>query len=99
VASGEDHADIEPNEEDEQEAEVERLIDYDSEENEVEVKWTEKNKRLHAANFFEDEAELSGSENSDDEDERGMDQYDIELGDEEGFDQAKLQSDLERIHM
>jgi hypothetical protein len=63
------------------------------------VKWTKENKQKHAVNYFENEAELSGSENSADEDEKGMDHYDIELGDEEKFDQNKLHSDLERIHL
>ncbi|XP_055586994.1 claspin-like, partial [Uranotaenia lowii] len=94
----------EPKEPDEQEnddeEEVEHLVDYDSEENEVEVVMNKKEKQKMANAFLEKEAELSESEwGSADEDEKDLDRYDIELGDEEKFDQNQLQQELERIHM
>lgn len=53
-----------------------------------------------AANYFENEAELSESEwGSDDEEEKGMDQYEAELGDKDVFDESKIQSELERIRL
>lgn len=84
----------------EDEDEPERFVDYDSEENEVEVVLSKKDKEKVAKTFVENEAELSESEwGSADEDEKDLDRYDIELGDEEKFDQEKLQEELERIHM
>lgn len=83
-----------------EEEEAERFVDYDSEENEVEVVMTKKDKQKVASAFVENEAELSESEwGSADEDEKDLDRYDIELGDEEQFDQGKLQHELERIHL
>lgn len=50
--------------------------------------------------FLDKEAELSGDEwSSADENEFGMDNYDIELGDEDKFDQDKLKGELEKIYM
>jgi hypothetical protein len=93
---------IEEDEHDEQyceEEEEEVCIDYDSEENEIEVKLTKKEKVKKATNFLENEADLSGSDwGSADEDERGLDKYDIEVGDEEDFDQAKLREEIGAIH-
>lgn len=77
----------------------ETFVDYDSEENEVVVQMTKKDRKLRAANFMEKEAELSESEwGSADEDEKNMDKYDIELGDEDEFDREKLQHELGQIH-
>ncbi|XP_065091080.1 claspin [Ochlerotatus camptorhynchus] len=82
------------------EEEAERFVDYDSEENEIEVVLTKKDKQKVASAFVENEAELSESEwGSADEDEKDLDRYDIELGDEEEFDQGKLQHELEKIHL
>uniref|UniRef100_A0A182MUA0 Claspin n=1 Tax=Anopheles culicifacies TaxID=139723 RepID=A0A182MUA0_9DIPT len=79
--------------------EVERYVDYDSEENEVEVRLTKKEKELMSAKFVENEAELSESEwGSADEDEKDLDRYDVEMGDEEQYDQRQLQEELEKIH-
>lgn len=60
-----------------------------------------KNDRLKAAKaYFENEAVLSESEwGSADEDEKNLDKLDIELGDEEVFDQQQLQDEVGRIHM
>ncbi|XP_023033120.1 claspin isoform X2 [Drosophila willistoni] len=77
----------------------ETFVDYDSEENEVVVEMTKKDRKLRAANFVDKEAELSESEwGSADEDEKNMDNYDIELGDEDEFDREKLRNELEQIH-
>lgn len=93
--------DAEPENSELDEEEPERYVDYDSEENEVEVVLTKKDKQKVANAFVENEAELSEEEwaGSDDEDEKDLDRYDIELGDEEQFDQNQLQQDLGRIHM
>lgn len=75
------------------------FVDYDSEENEIEVKITKKEKSKMTREYFDGEAELSESEwGSADEDERGLDKYDIELGDEEQFDQTQLREEVGRIH-
>ncbi|KAH8302928.1 hypothetical protein KR044_012035, partial [Drosophila immigrans] len=77
----------------------ESFVDYDSEENEVVVQMTKKDRKLRAANFVEKEAELSESEwGSADEDEKNMDKYDIELGDEDEFDKEELRHELGQIH-
>lgn len=56
--------------------------------------------RRKASDFFENEAELSGSEiGSGDEDEKELDQYEAELGDTEKFDKNKLRDELERIRL
>ncbi|BFF98850.1 claspin [Drosophila madeirensis] len=77
----------------------ETFVDYDSEENEILVEMTKKDRNLRASNYVEKEAELSESEwGSADEDENNMDTYDIELGDEDEFDKEKLRSELGQIH-
>ncbi|ALC43543.1 CG32251, partial [Drosophila busckii] len=77
----------------------ETFVDYDSEENEILVEMTKKDRKMRAANFVEKEAELSESEwGSADEDEKNMDTYDMELGDEDQFDREKLQHELGQIH-
>ncbi|TDG50339.1 hypothetical protein AWZ03_003244 [Drosophila navojoa] len=93
-------------EEDQEECEIEEpeevpetFVDYDSEENEIVVEMTKKDRKLRASNFVENEAELSESEwGSADEDEKNMDCYDIELGDEDQFDREKLRNELGQIH-
>ncbi|KAH8368828.1 hypothetical protein KR200_003989, partial [Drosophila serrata] len=77
----------------------ETFVDYDSEENEIVVEMNKKERKIRAANFVEKEAELSESEwGSADEDEKNMDTYDIELGDEDQFDREKLRNELGQIH-
>jgi len=77
----------------------ETFVDYDSEENEIVVEMTKKDRKMRAANFVDKEAELSESEwGSADEDEKNMDNYDIELGDEDQFDRDKLRNELGQIH-
>ncbi|ODM95981.1 Claspin [Orchesella cincta] len=50
--------------------------------------------------FVEDEAELSGSEEgSDDEDERGLNHYEMEEGDDEEFDENIVKNQAERAHL
>lgn len=49
---------------------------------------------------MDSEAELSESEwGSADEDEKGLNVFEKELGDEDEFDQSKLQNELERIRL
>lgn len=86
-------------------------IEYDSEENEIEIDESEmkseseseenvQNVVKKATEFFENEAELSESEwGSADEDEKDLDDLEFEQGDADKFDDKKLKSDLERIHM
>ncbi|CRK96453.1 CLUMA_CG009991, isoform A [Clunio marinus] len=96
----EDEENVEDCEDEEvEEEEEEVLVDYDSEENEIEVKMKKKDRIKAASDYFEKEAELSDSEwGSADEDEMGMDKLELELGDEEQFDQEKLQEEVGRIH-
>ncbi|XP_055386152.1 claspin-like isoform X2 [Condylostylus longicornis] len=76
------------------------FIDYDSEENEIRVEMTKRDIDKKANEFFENEAELSESDwGSADEDERNLDMYDAELGDEDEFDEEKLKDEVGRIHM
>ncbi|EDW18077.1 uncharacterized protein Dmoj_GI12289 [Drosophila mojavensis] len=101
-----DDSDNNEEEQDQEECEVEEaeevpetFVDYDSEENEIVVEMTKKDRKLRASNFVENEAELSESEwGSADEDEKNMDCYDIELGDEDQFDREKLRNELGQIH-
>lgn len=86
-------------EEDMEEERDEILIDYDSEENEIEVKMSKKDKLDEAKKYFENEAELSESEwGSADENEDGLDKYEIDLADNEQFDQVQLREEVGRIH-
>ncbi|EDV96043.1 claspin [Drosophila grimshawi] len=96
----EDEEQLEGSELEEPAVEVpEAFVDYDSEENEIVVEMTKKDRKLRAANFVEKEAELSESEwGSADEDEKNMDAYDFELGDEDQFDREKLRHELGQIH-
>ncbi|KAJ6638406.1 Claspin, partial [Pseudolycoriella hygida] len=94
-----DISDNAPNESDDNLTDEEteaKIVEYDSEENEIEVPTVTKRK---IADFFENEAELSESEwGSADEDERNLDKFEMELGDEDEFDQNQLVSELDRIH-
>lgn len=55
---------------------------------------------MKPSDFFENEAELSESEwGSADEDEKDLDTMDFEQGDAEKYDEKKIRSDLEKIHM
>lgn len=66
----------------------------------IEVKMNKKEVRKKASAYLENEAELSESEwGSADEDEKGLDVLEHELGDEDEFDKDKIQSELERIRL
>ncbi|CAK9813405.1 Claspin [Anthophora plagiata] len=77
----------------------ERYIDYDSEENEVIV--PKKNIKQYAAQFLENEAELSESDCdvSADEDEQDLDKLDFEEVDDEDIDEAQVKNQVGRLHM
>ncbi|CAB3245905.1 unnamed protein product [Arctia plantaginis] len=80
----------------------ERFVDYDSEENEIEVKPEKLRKNRKANDFFEQEAELTSEDEwvgSGDEDEHGLDRMEREEGDDEVFNQGKLRKELGQIHM
>nr|XP_018910655.1 PREDICTED: claspin-like [Bemisia tabaci] len=71
-----------------------RSVMYDSEENEIKVS------KKDVGQFFDKEAELSESEwDSEDEDEKGLDRMDEELGDREHIDEDEVQKQLGKIHM
>lgn len=80
----------------------ERLVEYDSEENEIEVKIDKPKKKRKVTDFFEQEAELTSEDEwvgSGDEDEKGLDRMEREEGDDEVFHQGKLRKELGQIHM
>uniref|UniRef100_A0A2A4K416 Claspin n=1 Tax=Heliothis virescens TaxID=7102 RepID=A0A2A4K416_HELVI len=84
------------------EEETERLVEYDSEENEIEVKAEKPKKKRKVTDFFEQEAELTSEDEwvgSGDEDEKGLDRMEREAGDDEVFHQGKLRRELGQIHM
>ncbi|XP_028166163.1 claspin-like [Ostrinia furnacalis] len=85
------------------ENEEEKLVEYDSEENEVEVQpQLIKKKKKKASEFFEQEAELTSEDEwvgSGDEDEAGLDRMEREEGDADTFHQGRLQRELGQIHM
>ncbi|XP_013170720.1 PREDICTED: claspin homolog [Papilio xuthus] len=79
---------------------VERIVEYDSEENEVEVQPQKKKKKI--GEFFEQEAELTSEDEwigSGDEDEAGLDRMEREEGDDDVFHEGKLRKELGQIHM
>ncbi|XP_063627910.1 claspin-like [Cydia splendana] len=81
---------------------VERIVEYDSEENEAKVKPQKQKKNRKMAEFFENEAELTSEDEwvgSGDEDERGLDRMEREEGDDDTFHQGQLQRELGQIHM
>ncbi|XP_045502334.1 claspin-like [Colias croceus] len=80
---------------------VDKVYEYDSEENEVEVQ-SKPQKKKRVGEFFENEAELTSEDEwagSGDEDEAGLDRMEREEGDDEVFHQGKLQRELGQIHM
>lgn len=77
----------------------EQYVDYDSEENEV-IAVPKKDIKKVAANFLEEEAELSGSDwESDDEDEKDLDKLEFEEADDEHIDEEKVKQQLGKMHM
>lgn len=93
----EDAADSIVNSEAEDMEEEGGLVDYDSEENEIVV--SAPKERIKLKHFFENEAELSESEwGSADEDERGLDELEVELGDNEDLDESEVKEALGKIH-
>ncbi|XP_076639123.1 uncharacterized protein LOC143351482 [Colletes latitarsis] len=84
---------------DEQTEDEDNYIDYDSEENEVVV--SKKNIKQYAANFLENEAELSESDCdvSADEDEKDLDKLELEEVDDEDIDESEVKRQLGKFHM
>jgi hypothetical protein len=77
---------------------TEQYIDYDSEENEIII--PKNNIKKIAAEFLEEEAELSGSDcNSADEDEKDSDNLEFEEGDNEYINEHKVKDELGKIHI
>lgn len=75
-------------------------INYDSEENEVDYEESVEVVKKKAREFFEAEAELSGSEwGSEDEDEKELDEFEVEDADGEKINEKKVQQELERMHI
>ncbi|KAL1512938.1 hypothetical protein ABEB36_002437 [Hypothenemus hampei] len=80
-------------------------IGYDSEENEIDMNNQRlpnclDGKKMRMTDFLEVEAELSESEwGSADEDEKDLDEMEFEAGDTETFDDEKVRTDIEKIHM
>lgn len=76
----------------------EQYVDYDSEENEVVV--PKKDIKKVAADFLEEEAELSESDwDSADEDEKDLDKLEFEEADDEHIDEHEVKDQLEKIHV
>ncbi|KAG8037020.1 hypothetical protein G9C98_004342 [Cotesia typhae] len=98
VLSDDEDEDNFTDEEQGDQSDEEKFIDYDSEENEVVVVPKREIKKV-AANFLEAEAELSESEwGSEDEDEKGLDKFEIEEGDAEDIDEDQMKDQLGKIH-
>lgn len=75
------------------------FIDDEEQELENEVA-AQESSNFKLTDFLDKEAELSESEwGSADEDEKGLDELDFEEGDEEKFNEKKMRTELERIHM
>lgn len=76
-------------------------VDEDDEEQQLEKQiQDEQSGNFKLADFVENEAELSESEwGSADEDEKDLDAWEEEQGDKEVFNEKKLRSELERIHV
>ncbi|CAG5106444.1 Similar to Claspin: Claspin (Drosophila melanogaster) [Cotesia congregata] len=98
VLSDDEDEDNFTDEEQVDQSDEEKFIDYDSEENEVVVVPKREIKKV-AANFLEAEAELSESEwGSEDEDEKDLDKFEIEEGDAEDIDENLMKDQLGKIH-
>ncbi|XP_012147720.2 uncharacterized protein LOC100875012 isoform X1 [Megachile rotundata] len=82
-----------------EDADQDKYIDYDSEENEVVV--SKKNIKQYATKFLEEEAELSESDCdvSADEDEEELDKLELEEADDEEIDESKVKDQLEQLHV
>ncbi|KAJ2944755.1 hypothetical protein O0L34_g1643 [Tuta absoluta] len=104
ISDDEDEAE---DEEEEYESELEedegqRIVEYDSEENEVIVEHQQPKKKRRLGDFFEQEAELTSEDEwvgSGDEDEAGLDRMEREAGDDDTFNEKQLQRELGQIHM
>lgn len=88
----------EENKDDVDEEAEEQYVDYDSEENEMVIVPGKDIKKV-AADFLEKEAELSESDwDSADEDERDLDKFEYEEGDDENMDEHEMKDQLDKIH-
>ncbi|KMQ86016.1 claspin-like protein [Lasius niger] len=88
----------EENENDMDKETEEQYVDYDSEENEM-IVVPKKDIKKVAADFLEEEAELSESDwDSADEDEKDLDKLEYEEADDEHIDEQDMKNQLEKIH-
>jgi len=81
--------------------EIDGDVEYDSDENVIPKKETFAglfSKKGMLKNFVEKEADLSGSEGSEDEDEKGLDILEMEEGDLDDIDEDDVRDQVGRIH-
>jgi len=88
-------------EEDNSEDKIDDDVEYDSDENVVQKKETFAglfSKKGMLKHFVEKEADLSGSDGSEDEDEKGLDVLEMEEGDLDDIDEDDVRDQVGRIH-
>lgn len=91
----------EMSEEDNSEDKIDKDVEYDSDENVIQKKETFAglfSKKGMLKHFVEKEADLSGSDGSEDEDEKGLDVLEMEEGDLDDIDEDDVRDQVGRIH-
>ncbi|EFA06121.1 hypothetical protein TcasGA2_TC008964 [Tribolium castaneum] len=96
----EENSEIDETEPEEEEIDLhDNVIDDEEQQLENEVA-AQESSNFKLGDFLDQEAELSESEwGSADEDEKGLDELDFEEGDEDKFNEKKIRTEIERIHM